>query len=609
VTEARSTRDTPAQPHIRPSSRELGRRLVQLMVVRVTLITFALGVTVALHAAAPDELASANALWLFGMIGITYLLSIIYAVVLRRRGATRKFAALQVAGDLVVTTAIIHVSGGAQSGYAFFFLLSIVGAALIDYTRGALIATGASLLLYVLVCWLGWLGILGVPAGQHPSTAEMTAAELSRQLILNGAAFAAVGLLAGRLGSQLAAASVNLATQERRSADLAAQSADIIRCLSSGLVTIDKSGIVLTFNDAAEDITGIEAVKARGRSIGDLLPPVATLLEHLGDRAEVRRGEVRLARGRGERVLGVSISALTDHRDEPVGRILNFQDLTELRRMEGQVKRAERLAAVGQMAAGVAHEIRNPLASISGSVEILRQAPHIDPDHGTLMDIVVRECDRLNVLITELLDYASPRAPVQAPVDLGALLAETVRVFSQDRATGQVGVVFLPNSEPIEIQGDGDQLRQVVWNLLRNAAQASTGDSEVVLRLRRLPAYEPAPGESQMGVPPAGPWVELIVEDHGVGMSPGDRDRLFEPFFTTKARGTGLGLAMVHRIVTAHRGTIRVESAPGRGTRVTVRLPVSEQSADPDNGAAGSGQVITPMPELDTARIRAGKTS
>jgi two-component system sensor histidine kinase PilS (NtrC family) len=537
------------------------------MLFRVVLITFVLGTTVALYAASPDELIAPNSMFLFGLTGATYLMSIFYALWLRRVEDPYRFANLQFAGDLVVTTTLVHVTGGAQSGYTFFYLMTIVGAALIHYRRGALVAVCVSLVLYVTVALLGWWQVLPVPAGQRLVPWDLPAAGLIRQLALNGAAFVAVAFLAAKLGGQLATAGASLETQQARSADLAAQSADVIRCLSSGLVTIDANGVITNFNEAAAEITGQPARAAIGRPVETLSPEIAALIGRAGGRTVLRREVIAVKRGSGERVLGVSVSALTNHRDQHVGHIVNFSDLTDLRRMEAQVQRGERLAAIGQMAAGVAHEIRNPLASISGSIELLRATPReLDPDSGALMDIVLREVDRLNGLITELLDYARPRERVLTPIDLSVLIEETLRVFAQDRTYAHVNASFYPDSDArgLELQADPAQIRQVVWNLLRNAAEAMPEQGEIRVTLRR--------GEDS-GAPPGSTYAEFVVADSGKGMTREEQERLFEPFFSTKTRGTGLGLATVHRIVLEHGGQILVDSAPGRGTRMSIRLP------------------------------------
>ena len=528
------------------------------MLFRVVLITFVLGATVVLYTASADESAAAHSIWLFGIVGVTYLMTLIYALWLRRVANLYRFATLQFAGDLLITTVLVHLTGGAQSGYTFFYLMTIVGAALIHYRQGAGIAVGASLLLYTSVALLGWWQILPVPAGLRLVPWDLPAAALLRQLALNGAAMVAVAFLAAKLGGQLASAGASLESQQARSADLAAQSADVIRCLSSGLVTIDAYGVVTAFNEAAAEITGHSARSALGKPIESLAPEIAELLARASGGVGLRREVIAVRRRAGERVLGVSVSPLTNHRDEPVGHIVNFSDLTDLRRMEAQVQRAERLAAVGQVAAGVAHEIRNPLASISGSIELLRSTPQLDPESGALMDIVLREVDRLNGLITELLDYARPRERVLTPIDLAVLIEETLRVFAQDRSYAHVSTKFVAAADAgeVEVQADPAQIRQVVWNLLRNAADAMPQGGAVTVSLRR---------DAEL--------VEFVVEDTGKGMSHDEQDRLFEPFFTTKTHGTGLGLATVHRIVSEHGGHILVDSQSGRGTRMTIRLP------------------------------------
>ncbi|MCE9574714.1 MAG: PAS domain-containing sensor histidine kinase, partial [Deltaproteobacteria bacterium] len=239
-----------------------------------------------------------------------------------------------------------------------------------------------------------------------------------------------------------------------------------------------------------------------------------------------------------------------------VGRVINFQDLTELRRMERDVRRAERMATVGQLAAGIAHEIRNPLASISGSIELLGQGPRASEDDRALMAIVTREIDRLNGLISELLDYANPRPRQVVDFDLGVLLDETVRVFQQDKGFGEVAIAWT-NPGPAPMSADPAKLRQVMWNLLRNGAEAAAGGGRHV--------------EVTLVLDDAGATIEFA--DDGPGIAPSALPRIFDPFFTTKRSGTGLGLATCQSVVVEHGGAIEVSSELGRGTRVLVRLP------------------------------------
>lgn len=537
-------------------SPELRRRLSQLIGFRLVLITLVLAITVLLNLASTVQLAEPNATWLFGIVGATYALSLGYAIWLSRATALMTFADAQIAGDLVITSVLVHVTGGAQSAYVFFYLLSIIAAALVRYRKGAVIVAAMSFVLYATVSIAGWMRWLPMPGGTRFLPWDLPTLSLVRLLVVNAGAFTAVAFLAAYLGQQLAHAGIKLETQEARTKDLAALNEDVIRCLSSGLVTIDPAGRVLTFNEAAEEILKVPQDRAVGRSLGEIAPELAALLSSLDARGVVRRASVDAR----SVVLGVSVSPLTDHQGAPAGRVVNFQDLTELRRMENQVKRAERLAAIGQMAAGVAHEIRNPLASISGSIELLKSALPREDENATLMEIVLREVDRLNGLVTDLLEYARPRERMPASIDVGALLAETVRVFAQDRSAPKLAVRFdpPPGDEAITVTADPAQLRQVVWNLLRNAAEAMPDGGEIVVSL----AAE-------------GGMAEVSVTDQGVGIAADEQERIFEPFYTTKTRGSGLGLPTVHRIVTEHGGTIALRSAPGAGTRVTFRLPAA----------------------------------
>ncbi|HEY1584970.1 MAG TPA: ATP-binding protein, partial [Polyangia bacterium] len=405
-----------------------------------------------------------------------------------------------------------------------------------------LAAAGAAVLLYV---------------GDGVEASGVPLRTLIRSLAVNAVAFAATGALATRLATELRRAGEHIASQGLKLRDLAALHQDVIRGLTSGLVTVGRDGRVLTFNAAAAEIVGRPASDAIGRPLDEIMPGLAALQASVGDGA-LRRGEVTqlVAGGHERRTLGVSLSPLVDSSGRTVGRIVNFQDLTELRRMEVAMQRAERLAAVGRLAAGIAHEIRNPLAAISGSIELLRQTAEAEGarENKELMSIVIREVDRLNGLITELLEFARPRALETERLDVAATMAEMLKVFENDKRLGDARVELVADGAPL-VEADAAQLRQVVWNLLRNAAEA-------------------APGQPiRVDVRAEGELVALTIRDGGPGIAAEHRARIFEPFFSTKDGGTGLGLATVHRIVDEHKGAVEIDCPDGGGTAVTVRLP------------------------------------
>jgi two-component system sensor histidine kinase PilS (NtrC family) len=546
----------------------LRRRVVYLMLFRLVLISLVLGSTLVLWWLSDVDLATPSSMVVYAIIATTYLLTIVYALAVNRAVDLTRLATIQLAIDLVSSALLMHVTGGAQSAYTFFFPLSIIAAAIVHFRTGAVVVAGAAALLYSAVALLGWLELLPVPQGQAVLPWDSTALELGRAMALNLAACAGVAVLASNLASQIQQTSASLASQRDVTANLYALHDDIVRSLSSGLLTVDQSGAVLTVNQAACDLLGAPAPALVGRPLAEVMPGIEHALAEVGaQHVAQRRDMVRTRPDGAEQVLAASVSQLRSNRDQVIGGVVNFQDLTEMRAMERQVRRAERLAVVGTLAAGVAHEIRNPLASISGSIELLRGAPQVDEDSRALMDIVTREVDRLNALITDLLDYTNPQPRALVAFDLAGLARETVQVFVQDRSFEAVRVTC-EGLTALEIVADPGRIRQVLWNLLRNGAEAAR--SRLVVRVSRRDAV-----------------ALLEVSDDGPGIEPEHLDRVFDPFFTTKSQGSGLGLATCHSIVREHGGNLHAENEPGGGCRFVVALPLQAQvrSAEERAGA------------------------
>ena len=373
-----------------------------------------------------------------------------------------------------------------------------------------------------------------------------------RTLGIDFAALVGVAALAYIFGEQMERTGETLATTRRAAADLLSLHQDIVRSLSSGLLTISPDGTVLTANQAASDILRVGLGELPAKSIDAVMPGLAELIaaQHKG---ELRRADLEIADGL---VIGVTVSLLRDVHDQVIGRVINFQDLSELRRLESHIHRAERLATVGQLAAGVAHEIRNPLASISGSIELLASgaaAAGGSEDDRALMAIVTREIARLNTLIGELLEYASPRPKQTVELDVGVLVEEILQVAAADKKFAAIDVRN-EIEKPALLNGDPAKLRQVVWNLLRNAGDAAKKTVRVDVRVSERET-------------------RITVTDDGPGIPADQVGRIFDPFFTTKKAGTGLGLATCHAIVAEHGGRIDVDSEVGRGTSMTVVLP------------------------------------
>ncbi|HEX5061846.1 MAG TPA: ATP-binding protein [Kofleriaceae bacterium] len=532
---------------------DVRRRVTRLLLLRTIVVSVVLGLS--LLALVRGEAPARAAVWLqSAIIAATYLSSIVFGVLLRQGFSPKRVARPMMANDLVLTSALVYVTGGAMSPYTFLYALTIVAAGALSYRRGAVIVTLASLLLVLVVSLLAWHRTIDLPLSAQVRPWEQSTAELVRTLGINVAALIGVGALSFIFGDQLQKSADTLATTRRAAAELLTLHQDIVRSLSSGLITTTPDGQILTTNQAAIDILRTTAGGLIGRPIDSIMPGLTALLTK--NKGELRRADLTVPTSDDNRTIGVTVSPLRDVRDEIVGCVINFQDLTELKRLEMHARRTERMATVGQLAAGVAHEIRNPMAAISGSIELLKQSSETSDDDRALMTIVQREVQRLNVLIGDLLDYANPRPKQAVDFDLGSLVQETVQVARGDQNFSEIEITAATD-EPLAIHADPAKLRQVVWNLVRNAADAAGGGGKhVKVEARR-----------------DGGGAKISVADDGPGIPDAVLGRIFDPFVTTKQKGTGLGLATCHSIITEHGGRIDVETAPGKGTKMVVTIP------------------------------------
>ena len=548
-TPSASPGDSLVRPPAGATATDQRRRVARLLLLRTIVVSVVLGLSLWLLVQA--ESPARGAAWLqSAIIALTYLSSVVFGVLLRQGFAPSRVARPMLANDLVLTSALMYATGGAQSPYTFLYALTIVAAGALSYRRGAVTVTIASLASMIVVSVLAWKHVIDLPLSSTVKPWEQSGVDLVRTLGINIAAMIGVGALSFIFGDQLQRGAETLATTRRAAAELLSLHQDIVRSLSSGLITTSPTGIVLTANHAAAEILRTSPSLLVGKAID-------SVFLGLGDR---RSGDLTVPTVDNELTLNVTVSPLRDATDQVTGRVINFQDLTELRRLEQHARRTERMATVGQLAAGVAHEIRNPMASISGSIELLRASPQASDDDRALMTIVHREIQRLNVLIGDLLDYAKPRQKQPVDFDLASLIEETAQVARGDQNFADVELSVELVDKPVPIFADPAKLRQVVWNLVRNAADAaSAGGKHVSVELRRSGAE----------------GATITVADDGQGIPELLVSRIFDPFVTTKEKGTGLGLATCHAIVAEHGGSIDVETEVGKGTKMVVTIPGS----------------------------------
>lgn len=478
---------------------------------------------------------------LYALVLAGFLLSLAYAALAAHGGFPRRFA-VELVGDGCLITGLVYCSGGSESLFEFLYIIWIVYAAVTTGERGALLACACAMIGFSLMA-LGEAGSWLPPFGQQ---AVITMPAALSTVGLHSVAFLFTALLARRLAVQIQAGRQELH-------DLGELYQRIVDNVSSGLLTVDTRGEITSFNAEAERITGYFSSEVIGLPVSRLFPTLPVD----GDRTRL---QVRLRGSKGpDAHLGMSISALRDSRGEEVGAILVFQDLTQIVEMEEQLRRSERLGAVGQLAAGMAHEIRNPLASLSGAVELLlADLPSDGPSAGRLTQIVRRETERLDRLVSDFLSYARPGEGRIERVPLGELMDEICQLLAAGEHAEIQLVVEIPDG--LCATGDPDQLREVFWNLVLNAVQSEPRDGRVLVRGAEVDTE-------------SGTAVRIEVIDRGGGIDPEILERVFEPFFTTRPKGTGLGLATVHRVVEAHGGELSVSSPPGEGTTVRVLLP------------------------------------
>jgi two-component system sensor histidine kinase PilS (NtrC family) len=541
----------------------LRKKVAWLIVIRAVLSTVFLGSATLLQVTAPGLFAVDP---YFALIGLIYGLTLAYALMLRRVEANPSLVDLQLGGDAIVVSAFIYFTGGITSYFALLYVLPIVAGSVVQHRRGGLFVAMLSAILYVEIVagqYLAGGGVLSRVWGTGQSVALPPLSVAQYVVALNVFGFFAVALLSGSLAEGVRASGVRLAEASSQIADLQALNQHVIDSLPSGLATTDVSLRVLTFNRGAETITGVPFRSAVGRRIDEVLQLSAPTIEEIhNDLLSIgtRRHEFKYRRADSRHDIEIGLGAT--HLETPGGRagyLFTFQDVTSIKKLERDAAMQQRLAAVGEMAAGIAHEIRNPLASMSGSIQILRQDLPLTSEQEQLMDIVLRESERLNTTIRSFLDYARPQRFEVKRFDARRALNDTALLLRNSADLhDQHGIsVDLPATE-LWYDADEGQIKQIVWNLATNALRAMPNGG----RLQMKGAYDAS-----------GAGLVLTVEDEGAGIPQEELPELFQPFHGSFAKGSGLGLAIVHRIVTDYNGTIEFRSEVGRGTSVAVRLP------------------------------------
>ncbi len=536
------------------------------MGLRVTIVTVMLGLSLIFEAAKGQRVET-----FYALIVLTYALTIPSALLLCRLGTSASLTAFfwtQVGIDFLLETLLVARTGGVESPFAVLYVVTVAVASLIPHRRVGLFAACGCIILFGIVTNVQLYGLLDARGWLQQS--HLTAPETFQIFGAYALALLVVGLLSGTLADQLQQADRSLREKERGLTRLQAFHENIVQSISSGVFTADGTGAITSFNPAAQEVTGYALGQVLGRPWRDLFnwyPNQPSDDPESGTLPTRKRFEVECKSAAGNRlVLGMTVSPLHESGEQP-GLVGVFKDLTQIRELEEQMRRKEWLANLGEMSAGMAHEIRNPLGALAGAMQMLRKEAAADETDRRLMDIAIREATRLDAIITEFLQYARPPALNLAERDMNKILAETLDLVQHEARTRKnIAIVTSLTGGSLMAQVDQDQMRQVFWNLATNAFDAMPDGGQVTITTgcRRIDAG----GRS-------GDVIEIAFQDTGEGIAKENLDKIFLPFFTTKKEGSGLGLAAVHRIVDLHGGWIKVESRLKQGTRFVVCMPRS----------------------------------
>jgi two-component system sensor histidine kinase PilS (NtrC family) len=549
------------------------------MFLRVLFVTLLLGASVFVQVKQTRTAFGDIQTYHYLLIAAIYCITVIYVLLLKRLNNLIRFAYLQLLVDTVLVTAIIYATGGIESIFSFLYILTIINGSIILYRKGGMIAASGSSILYGLLIDLDYYRVIEPLGSRLTYPTDYQTSYIFYLILVNIAAFYLVAFLSSYPSEQARKSRVELIAKQDDIIKLEALNEWIIQSMTSGLITLDDEGRILLFNPAAERLFGIPSGACIGQRLLEVLPFLNGHVR-LGDEGMNPHSgkhpsftDLPYLRPSGEKVfLRCSASPLSSPDGSRGGRILFFQDMTAMRQIEEEMKRVEGLALIGELAAGIAHEIRNPMASISGSIQMLKESLEMDDVKTKLMDIMLREINRLNTLVSDFLLFARPKPSVVQRVDLNQLILDSLELFKNSAKWTEKIRVETQFHGPMNIESDPEQIKQVLWNLFLNAVEAMKGGGVLSVRTEFVNSPESHGGMRKMA--------QITFRDTGEGFSSKALQFLFTPFFTSKEGGSGLGLAIVKRIVEGLKGRVSGKNHPDGGAEIRVLLdPFLGQSA------------------------------
>lgn len=538
-----------------PNESRLRRQVKWLLLLRVFLLSLFLGTSSILQVSHPGlNLPPVVAIVFFCLF--IYLFSIASAIIINRLNRFANFTYGQIISDSVLITTIIYSSGGSESIFTFLYFFPIISAGLMLFRRGGLIIAGFTVVSYGIILssqYINWAAQL--PAAIRPNAITEPTILLQNFLIYSFS-FILVALLSAFLAERLNWTETALSQTSRHLDFLSQLYKQIFDDITSGIITIDAHGKITSFNRAAEAITGYAAFEVMDRNLSKIFPGLinASQTEDRSTIELIRKDQCHIP-------VGYSWSRLNMPEMQDDCRVYTLQDLSRIRQMEEQIRQNEKMAAIGKIAAGIAHEFRNPLAAISGAAQVLAQDFSPSSTDHSLLNIIIRECSRLEANITDFLQFSKPAVPEQTWTPLSSLINECWTILQQN-AKFNHNCHLQTNIPPnFDCWADQHQLKQIFLNLIHNACLSMENGGEIEITAHE----EPASDDRVL--------VVIQVKDSGCGIPEAMLSDIFAPFFTTRENGTGLGLAIIQQIIEGHHGKIMVKSTVGKGSTFTITLP------------------------------------
>jgi two-component system, NtrC family, sensor histidine kinase PilS len=544
---------------------DLRKYIERLMFFRVVLISVLLWTSIVLQISQKGSQLVPDLKLLYILIGFTYFLTAIYIILIRILKGFKTFAYVQFFMDIVIVTALIFITGGIESIFTFLYILIIISASIILYRPGGFLTASFSGILYGVLVELDYYEIIPSSISYFSNSKLFyQESDIFYNIFINVVAFYLSAFLSGYLAEQLKKAGEQLIAKEIDYEELKILNNDIIQNIQTGVITINTNDEIISINRQAEIITGITLEEVYLKPIENLLSGILPKIEEIVKthyQNNINRWTMKYeTKDNRKYILGFSVSPLKSAQGKTTGKIVLFQDITRVTKMEEEVRNSDRLATLGKLAANLAHEIRNPLAAMSGSIQILKSDISFEGKNINLMEIVLQEIDRLNHLITDFLMYAKPIDIKKERLNITNVIDETIAVFKntpKGESKIQIETIF---SGDTNMNGDFQQLKQVFWNIFLNSADAMPNGGTIKVNVgANYHAH--------------GGLLVITITDTGTGIDENVKSMIFDPFFSTKEGGTGLGLSTVKQIVEVHCGIVEIDSEINKGTDILIAFP------------------------------------